>query len=144
MHAVERDVETLTFEVREGPTHNHFFRRGPVAAHLLSTSGEAPRIIVAFPAGNAGVGLWFEALAESAYLGVEGALSAVERGDGMRGIAATFVATAPALRARGAVLGSVRALRAFARDGATPPGTAPAVAPGSPLVLRRTTVDGRH
>ena len=32
---------------------------GPVAAHLLLRSGLDPRILVAFPAGNSGVGLWF-------------------------------------------------------------------------------------
>jgi hypothetical protein len=138
------EPETLAFEVREGHLDNRFFRRGPVAAHLLSTSGPAPRIIVAFPAGNAGVGLWFEALAEPAELAIEGSLSAVERGDGMRGIAATFTTTARELRVRGAVLGSVRALREFARTSELGPGMAPRVVHGSPLILERTTVDGRH
>ena len=49
----------LSFDVAEGPNLNSFLRDGPVAAHLLLRSGTDPRILVAFPAGNSGVGLWF-------------------------------------------------------------------------------------
>src|ERR1700729_308785 len=49
----------LSFDVNEGPNLNSFLREGPVAAHLLLRSGLDPRILVAFPAGNGGVGLWF-------------------------------------------------------------------------------------
>jgi len=48
------EPETLAFALREGPTLNLFLRRGPVAAHLVATSGPAPRVLVAFPAGNTG------------------------------------------------------------------------------------------
>jgi hypothetical protein len=51
--------ERLSFDVAEGPNLNSFLREGPVAAHLLLRSGLDPRILVAFPAGNSGVGLWF-------------------------------------------------------------------------------------
>src|SRR5688572_29339777 len=50
----------LTFRIDEGQNLNSFLRDGPVAAHLLLRSGSEPRILVAFPAGNSGVGLWFE------------------------------------------------------------------------------------
>src|SRR5882762_9699118 len=54
------DVEPrLSFDVNEGPNLNSFLREGPVAAHLLLRSGLDPRLLVAFPAGNSGVGLWF-------------------------------------------------------------------------------------
>ena len=49
----------LAFDVSEGPNLNSFLREGPVAAHLLLRSGLDPRILIAFPAGNSGVGLWF-------------------------------------------------------------------------------------
>src|SRR5271170_1383017 len=49
----------LSFDVIEGQNLNSFLREGPVAAHLLLRSGCDPRILVAFPAGNSGVGLWF-------------------------------------------------------------------------------------
>src|SRR5271170_3119666 len=49
----------LSFDVIEGANLNSFLREGPVAAHLLLRSGLDPRVLVAFPAGNSGVGLWF-------------------------------------------------------------------------------------
>src|SRR5262249_14583395 len=50
----------LDFEVDDALNINHFLRAGPVAGHLLLRSGSEPRILMAFPAGNSGVGLWFE------------------------------------------------------------------------------------
>src|SRR6202044_3672708 len=52
-------AQSLHFDVDEGLNLNSFLRDGPVAAHLLLRSGSDPRILVAFPAGNSGVGLWF-------------------------------------------------------------------------------------
>ena len=49
----------LSFDVSEGLNLNSFLRDGPVAAHLVLRAGSDPRILVAFPAGNSGVGLWF-------------------------------------------------------------------------------------
>src|ERR1700731_3878765 len=49
------------FEVKEGQNLNYFLRDGMTAAHLVLRSGQAPRLLVAFPAGNSGVGLWFQA-----------------------------------------------------------------------------------
>src|SRR6185295_3834781 len=49
----------LSFRLDEGLNINSFTREGTVAAHLLLRSGEEPRVLVAFPAGNSGVGLWF-------------------------------------------------------------------------------------
>ena len=50
----------LAYRLTEGQNLNAFVREGPVAAHLLLRNGSDPRILVAFPAGNSGVGLWFE------------------------------------------------------------------------------------
>src|SRR6267142_1014250 len=49
----------LDFQVQEGLNINRLVREGNVAAHLLLRSGTDPRILIAFPAGNSGVGLWF-------------------------------------------------------------------------------------
>src|SRR5579863_7410258 len=51
--------QRLQFDVDEGLNLNSFLRDGSVAAHLLLRSGSDPRVLVAFPAGNSGVGLWF-------------------------------------------------------------------------------------
>ena len=59
------------FEVKEGRNLNDFLRDGRTAAHLVLRSGEALRILVAFPAGNSGVGLWFQPQKTSAEWVVE-------------------------------------------------------------------------
>src|ERR1700722_2117120 len=51
--------QRLSFDVDEGLNLNSFLRDGPAAAHLLLRSGSDPRFLIAFPAGNSGVGLWF-------------------------------------------------------------------------------------
>ncbi len=48
------------FEVKEGQNLNYFLRDGMSAAHLVLRSGDTPRLLVAFPAGNSGVGVWFQ------------------------------------------------------------------------------------
>ena len=137
--------ETLAFKVVEGNIANHFFRRGAVAAHLLATAGQKPRLVAAFPGGNAGIGLWFERQQAPVDLAVLGELAAVERPDGLRGIRAVVKSSAAQLRASGIVLSSVRVLR----DYNSSPTLLPAevkntVDAGPPLVLRRTTLDGDH
>src|SRR6478609_4703593 len=57
--AVAQVSAPLAFRIDEGHNINSFLRDGPVAAHLLLRAGNEPRILVAFPAGNSGVGLWF-------------------------------------------------------------------------------------
>lgn len=137
-------VETLDFELREGHCHHCFFRRGPVAAHVNVSSGKAPRVLFAFPAGNTGVGVWFEDGPDYVDLAFDGRLAPVERDDGMRGVSAVITARAERLCVRGAVLGSVRGLREFAYSGDAPVGFVATIDPGPPLSLRRTTLDGRH
>jgi hypothetical protein len=56
----------LAYRLVEGENLNAFVREGPVAAHLLLRSGRDPRILVAFPAGNSGVGLWFKPVERAA------------------------------------------------------------------------------
>jgi hypothetical protein len=137
-------AETLAFSIDAGDLDNHFYRRGPIAAHVLAASGLYPRIIVAFPAGDTGAGVWFEGLAAPAQLSVEGPITPVELPNGMRGVSTVIRAGTKTLRVRGAVLGSNRALREYAATGTVPDGFQTYVQPGRPLVLSRTMLDGRH
>lgn len=53
----------LAYRRDEGRNINAFVRDGPVAAHLLLRAGTEPRVLIAFPAGNSGVALWFDRVA---------------------------------------------------------------------------------
>jgi len=118
-------AQRLSFDVVEGRNLNSFLRDGPVAAHLLLRSGSDPRLIVAFPAGNSGVGLWFAHNTQSLswqLLGRPAPIRLVDsKGRPLYGITAEVGATgAPALYFAKAVLSSVRILRNFQGDGSFP------------------------
>ena len=117
--AADETAPALSFRLDEGRNINSFTREGGVAAHLLLRSGHDPRILVAFPAGNSGVGLWFAntdepvewTLVESPH-----PVSLVDaHGRPLLGIEAVAEVSAPALRIDRAVLSSVRVLRDFER-----------------------------
>src|SRR5438045_8849697 len=74
----------LDFEVQEGLNLNRFVREGNVAAHLLLRSGTDPRIVIAFPAGNSGLRLWFVHHADTVRFRLRGPPVAVD-GPGRRG-----------------------------------------------------------
>lgn len=133
--AAGRPADALQFRIAEGQVENAFHQEGPVAAHLLLTSGPRPRVLVAFPAGNSGVGVWFEEAAVPVRwtLGaVRGARAEVE-GRAWHGIEASATLEGGALTVKDAVLGSVRVLRDYQLGLPYPPGTAAA-----PEVARRT------
>lgn len=138
--------ELLSFDVTVDNLENHFYQGCSISAHLLSSSGRMPRLVVAFPAGNTGTGLWFEELSEPASLVAEGPVLGVERADGMRGLSVHLRSDAKSLRVRKAVLGSVRTLRDYIYSDlmAVPPEVEHEVHAGPPVVLRRTTLDRRH
>ncbi|WP_272427490.1 hypothetical protein [Polyangium jinanense] len=140
--------ELLRFDIMAGSITNHFYRRGPIAAHLLTTSGPVPRLLVAFPAGNAGIVLGFAPLVQPAAfeLAPLTTLDGVEEPDGMRGVTAHLVARAPALRIHHAMLAGIRFLRDEMAGGLGPgaPSLAHEVDPGPPFALRRTMLDGRR
>lgn len=133
----------LLFAVDEGQVHNRFYQRGPVAAHLVVRSGEAPRVIVAFPAGNEGVALWLESPDGPVELAVVGELEGMYGGAGMGGITATLRANTGTLRMRRAVLGSVRVIREVIHTGEVPQDVTHQVEQGSDLGLVRRLLDGR-
>jgi hypothetical protein len=107
----------LAFRIDEGRNINSFVREGEVAAHLLLRSGSEARILVAFPAGNSGVGLWFA----HADVPVTWTLASPPRPISvpdaqrrtLRGIEFEVETSARELRFRGAVLSSIRVLRDY-------------------------------
>jgi len=149
------------FARHEGLNLNSFVRQGPVSAHIVLRSGDKPRLIVAFPAGNSGVGLWFDTLAQGADWSMPGPAQPVtmpdDKGRPLHGVSFTVAIRAPRLIARQAVLSSIRVLRDYQALGTAPAEvlTAPTVrgdtlswsrdrldgAPGYRLALR--VVDGR-
>jgi hypothetical protein len=141
-------AELLRFDIDEPGVENHFYRRGGVAAHLLASSGPSPRLIVAFPAGNTGMGLWFKADGKPASLGLTKGtvVEGIERADGMRGVRAHLRSDAATLDVGAAVLGNVRTLRDYVTSGGKmlPKEVANDVTRGASLAFRRTSVEGKH
>jgi len=107
----------LSFRIDEGRNINSFLRDGPVAAHLLLRSGDQPRVLVAFPAGNSGVGLWFEKTAKPVtwtLVAPPRPLNTLdEKGRPLHGIEFEVTTDATELKPRAAVLSSIRVLRDF-------------------------------
>jgi hypothetical protein len=117
--------QRLSFDVDEGLNLNSFLRDGPVAAHLLLRSGVDPRVLVAFPAGNSGVGLWFSHSATLATWTLLGRPQPLilkdERGRPLYGLTAdTRVTGVKDLSIKQAVLSSVRVLRDYQAAGTFP------------------------
>jgi hypothetical protein len=115
----------LSFDVNEGPNLNSFLRQGPVAAHLLLRSGQDPRILIAFPAGNSGVGLWFSHTTAPVRWALRGRPQPLtiqdEHGRPLYGLTAEALVTgASDLGLKQAVLSSVRVLRDYQALGTYP------------------------
>ncbi len=137
----------LAYQLTEGQNLNAFVRDGKVAAHMLLRSGRDPRILVAFPAGNSGTGLWFDRLEAAATWRLEVAPRPITlrdaRGRGLYGIRAVASIAAPHLRVKGAVLSNVRYLRDYELIAKAPPEIAtPARIERDTLDYRRDRIDG--
>jgi hypothetical protein len=137
----------LSFDVNEGPNLNSFLREGPVAAHLLLRAGLDPRVLVAFPAGNSGVGLWFSHGAEAVSWALQGRpqpLSTQDaRGRPLYGMTLEAIATGAELRFKQAVLSSVRVLRDYQALGTFPAEVAARpTTQGSTITWARDRLDG--
>ena len=115
--ALAAGAPRLAFRIDEGQNINSFLRQGPVAAHLLLRAGEDPRILVAFPAGNSGIGLWFEKTARPVTWTLTEPPRPVNLSDDRRrplhGIEFEVAVDARELRPLAAVLSSVRVLRDY-------------------------------
>ena len=136
------------FEVKEGQNLNCFLRDGRTAAHVVLRSGQALRILVAFPAGNSGVGLWFQRQQTSAEWVVDSlpTATAVQDSAGRPLYGVTFeisIATRRALVPQQAVLSSVRILRDYESSGTVPQGVVahPALS-GNSIAWSRNRLDG--
>ena len=140
--------QRLSFDVTEGLNLNSLLRDGPVAAHLLLRSGPDPRILVAFPAGNSGVGLWFShgtAPVRWQLRGRPQPLSVRDaQGRPLYGMsAAASVMGAADLSIKQAVLSSVRVLRDYQALGTFPAEVATgATIKGSTITWARDRLDG--
>lgn len=115
---------SLSFQIDEGRNINSFVREGAVAAHLLLRSGTDPRILIAFPAGNSGVGLWFEKSAQPVAWSLARSPTPVDdtdaQGRQLHGIEAEVAVDASKLNIHQAVLSSVRVLRDYQALGTVP------------------------
>jgi hypothetical protein len=135
----------LQFRITEGRVTNAFYQQGPVSAHLLLSAGTQPRVLVAFPAGNSGVGVWFEPTQTQVKwtLGeTKGVSRPDERGRVLHGIEAETTVDS-SIVVRDAVLSSVRVLRDYQINGAYPVEvrSAPKVKPNA-IEWSRPRLDG--
>lgn len=121
--ATRAEEQPLRFSVTEGAVHNEFYRQGTVAAHLVLKSGRSPRIIVAFPAGNSGTAVWFDAPTPITWqptTTLRETSRARDRGEQLRGITAEITARGGPLKIRHAILSNVRVIRDYGYGGTTP------------------------
>jgi hypothetical protein len=137
----------LDFDITEGANQNYFLRDGKVAAHLVLRSGVLARILVAFPAGNSGVGLWFARQPTPVQWMIESPPAATTTRDAagrpLFGIVFEVGSTSAALLPQQAVLSSIRVLRDYQGNGAVP--AAVAIRPsrsGQVLSWSRNRLDG--
>ena len=135
------------FEVKEGQNLNYFLRDGRTAAHLVLRSGQALRILVAFPAGNSGVGLWFQPQATRADWVMDSLPTALTARDSagrlLHGISFETSITVQTLAPKQAVLSSVRILRDYESTGAVPKELVTRSAlSGNQIVWSRNRLDG--
>jgi hypothetical protein len=140
--------ERLSFDVQEELNLNSFLREGPVAAHLLLRSGLDPRILVAFPAGNSGVGLWFAHGTSPLTWTLRGRPQPLAerdaKGRALYGMEAEVSVTGVSdLIVKQAVLSSVRVLRDYQALGTFPAEvTAHPATAGSTMTWARDRLDG--
>lgn len=137
----------LRFEVNEGRNLNEFLRQGDTAAHLVLRSGRDLRVLVAFPAGDSGVALWFQRLQVPARWTLEASPRAIQardsRGRALHGILFEASVAARRLMIRQALLSSIRVLRNYQGTGTAPQEilVRPVLA-GHTLTWSRTRLDG--
>jgi hypothetical protein len=145
--ARERAAPELAYQLVEGQNLNAFVREGPIAAHLLLRSSKDPRILVAFPAGNSGVGLWFEPVASPVQWRLEAPpqpLTVTDaKGRALNGVRAVASLAVPRLAPKQAVLSNVRFLRDYQSAGKFPSEVAAAMKVGAGRIgYARDRLDG--
>ena len=143
-HPAKADQQSdLNFKIQSGPTANHFFRQGSMSAHLSVRSGQRPRVIVAFPAGNSGAGLWFEDAPDGLRLETTGDPHAIESAP-YHGIKVVIRGAAKKLTIKRAMLGSIRFLRQVEEDSKPPELKVELTKDGNGALLHRKSLDLVH
>lgn len=137
----------LQFAIDDGAISNAFLRDGPVAAHIVAKSGENPRLVVAFPAGNSGAGLWFSPVQTNAiWSKIEDVrpLKRVSADGAVRyGVEFSTSIDARTLTIQKAAVGSIRILRDYEYSGAVPPTVeTPARMEANEIIWERRRIDG--
>jgi hypothetical protein len=137
----------LRFSIPEGRVLNEFFRQGSVAAHLVLTPGVAPRLVIAFPAGNSGAAVWFDAAGAALGWAPDVTLVPAHRrlpdGGELHGVTADLMATGGPLTIAQAITSSVRVIRDHQDTGKAPPAVlaAPQLSDRG-IVWQRRRLDG--
>ncbi len=107
----------LAFQMQAGGQTNAFYRQGNISAHLLMRSSTKPRLLVVFPAGNSGTGMWFEDTALPVSWGLDSPIASSVKldtqGRNLYGISANVSVNTNRLTLRGALLTSVRFMRDY-------------------------------
>ena len=132
---------------REGLNLNSFTQEGPVAAHVVLRSGHDPRLLVAFPAGNSGVGLWFDSVQGNADWRMPAPARPLSATDGkgrtLHGVVFAATIRTPRLSVKRALLTSVRVLRDYQALGTAPAGVdTPVQSRDGTLTWARDRLDG--
>jgi hypothetical protein len=138
--------DVLRFSVTQDRALNEFYRAGPVAVHMVLRSGDTPRFLAAFPAGNSGIALWFSAevpLEWSPEIDIEAASETLPDGVQRHGITAELSAEGGPITVEQAVLSNVRVIRGYEYNRGVPPeiAVAPTVGAAS-AVWDRRRLDG--
>jgi hypothetical protein len=139
--------EALRLSVPEGRVLNEFYRNGPVAAHLVLTGGQVPRIVIAFPAGNSGAAVWLASRSDAFSWQPQVSLDAAHRrladGSLLHGVTAELVATGGPVTVTQAITGSIRSIRDYqdTRHAPSEVVVAPQVSDRS-LIWERRRLDG--
>lgn len=120
----EPPASALAFRLDRGGQINAFYRQDKIAAHLLMRASTKPRLLVVFPAGNSGTGLWFGDTPQPVNWSQDTPIAPVTTQDAagrpLYGIGVDVSADVSSLSIRQALLSSVRFLRDY-NGGATVP-----------------------
>lgn len=123
--AAEAPAPPLHFSIDLPPYGNEFLRAGDIAAHLVLRSGQQPRLIAAFPAGDSGAGVWFDPSSQPVHWQVLAAPRPLRSRDAhgrvLRGFTVQLRVDCARLRVRQALLSSLRVLREYESRGRAPP-----------------------
>lgn len=117
---------TLAFRIDQGNEINAFLRSGDLAAQLVLRAGPAPRLVIAFPAGDSGIGVWLHAPSgRPVHWRLLHAPLALHRRDGhgrpLRGLQVDLQTDADSLQLDQVLLSSVRVLRNYEAGDPIPP-----------------------